>query len=123
MPGEARGRSGLERLHQAVIVRMAADPEPCDSTSFEQAYRSISQRDAHRVDRLPSVNLLELQAGMVWILSKQPVRLARSVSDRSGRSSDAAQKRGVAREFTGRLDRRPSHGRRFGRRAFQRRAC
>ena len=44
---------------------MAADPEPCDFTFFEQAYRSVSQSDAHRVDRLPSVNLLELQLG--WL--------------------------------------------------------
>lgn len=61
-------------------------------------------------------------AGMVWILSKQPVRLARSV-DRFRKVVERCPERGVAREFTGRLDRRPSPGRRFGRRALQRRAC
>ena len=60
---------------------MAADPKPCDFVCFEQAYRSVPESHSNRVDRFSTVNLLELQAGMVWILSKQPVRLARGVPD------------------------------------------
>ena len=67
--------SGLPR--QDRLCASYPRSQPCPNVSTTAGEPS----DSDRVDRLSSVNLLELQAGMVRILSKQPVRLARSVSD------------------------------------------
>ncbi len=57
---------------------MAADPEPRDLILLKQPNGSVPKVDAHRVDRFTGVNLLELQARMVRVLSKEPVGLPRS---------------------------------------------
>ena len=70
------GRSLSEPSQKPVVIGMAADPEPRDFTLLKQPNCSVPKGDAHRVDRFAGVNLLELQAGMVRVLSKKAGRLS-----------------------------------------------
>src|SRR5689334_25340818 len=99
---------------------MAADPEPRDLIVLKQPNRSVPESDAHRVDRFTGVNPLELQAGMVGVSRKRRYALRAVSLMGSGSSRYAAQKRGVAREFTGCPGRGPSSGQRYPLRALRR---
>jgi hypothetical protein len=86
---EARGAAAVrlqsEHFQKPVVIGMAADPQPRDFISLEEPYCSVTKSDAHRIDRFPCVNLLELQAGMVRVLSKQSIRLPRRLADGFGK--------------------------------------
>ena len=56
---------------------MAADPVPVDRVALAEANRAIAEADAHRVDRIRGLNLLEPKAWMVWIVAEEPVDTAR----------------------------------------------
>src|SRR5262249_42625924 len=64
---------------------MAANPEPCDIVSLEECHGAVAECDAHRIDRFVSMDFLELQAGMVRVLAKEPICLARSLPDGFGK--------------------------------------
>jgi hypothetical protein len=64
---------------------MAADPEPRDLIALKQPNRAVPKGDAHRVDRFSGVNLLELQAGMVGVLSKELLGLPGGLANAFGK--------------------------------------
>jgi hypothetical protein len=53
---------------------MRADPEPHDLVTFQEPEGAVSQCHADRVNRLASVDLLKLQARMLGVLAKEPIR-------------------------------------------------
>ena len=55
---------------------MRAYPEPGDLVTLQKPEGSVSQGDANRVDRLADMNLLELQARMLGVRSKEAIRLS-----------------------------------------------
>ena len=62
---------------EAVVICVAADPEPVDGVAFSDANRSIGEADAHRVDRIRWMDLLEPKAWMVRIAAEEPVGIPR----------------------------------------------
>src|SRR5512138_1035971 len=65
----------LEVLEEAIILGMRAEPEPGDLITLQEPEGAVSQSDASRVDRLAYVNSLELQAWMLDVIAKEPIRL------------------------------------------------
>jgi uncharacterized protein YqcC (DUF446 family) len=51
-----------------VIIRVRPDPEPGDRVFFQEPQGTPPASDSHRVKRLFVVDLLEMEAGMGWIL-------------------------------------------------------
>ena len=76
--GAARERKPgrLEASEQLVVVRVRADPEPDPSVVFANGESAVSERDADEVDRLRSMDLLEMESGMGRVFSEGAVGLA-----------------------------------------------
>ena len=67
---------------------MATDPERVVSawqatavSEDGRTQRPVSERDTDRVDGVSVVNPLELEAGVLWALAEEAVRLLRDISD------------------------------------------
>lgn len=76
----------LQVFEEAVVGSVRANPEPDDLNVVQKPKGTVSQANASGVDRIAMVNLLELKAWTSLISG--------------GSSRYAAQKRGVARDFT-----------------------
>jgi hypothetical protein len=71
-----RAPTKLQRLQKPVILVMAPDPEPRDLVLLDKSERAICQGHPYGVGRFSLVNLLEVQAGMLRVITKQTGRLA-----------------------------------------------
>lgn len=69
----------LQLLEEAVVVGMAADPEPCNFVVLQESDGAVGARHTHGVDRFSVVNLFELEAGVPGILAEEPVGLLRGL--------------------------------------------
>src|SRR3982750_1911495 len=58
---------------QTVIIRMGPDPEPSDRILFQEPQSTPPASDSHRIERLLTVDFLEVEAGMGGILSPEPI--------------------------------------------------
>src|SRR5438093_961703 len=71
---------------------MGADPEPGDRIAFKQTQGSPMKAYANRIDWFLCMNALELQTGMKWVLSPDPVTSPRLSLDRIGKQRKMLQK-------------------------------
>jgi hypothetical protein len=60
----------VQRFQKAVVLSVVADPEPSNLVVLQHADGPVGERDANRVDGLAVVDLLELQAGVLSVLSE-----------------------------------------------------
>lgn len=80
--GQGRGRPrALPLIKKAFVIVVRSNPEPNNRISVPHANRSVVTGDAHGVDRLISVHLLEAKTGMTWILREQLVRFSSPTLD------------------------------------------
>ena len=84
---------------------MASDPEPRDLFTFQETNCAIAARDSNGVDRTMAVDFLEVEPLVTRVTGKEEIRLFASSRMSRGKSWQAVQKRGVARDFTIRWDR------------------
>jgi hypothetical protein len=64
----------LQVVEQSIILSMRADPEPDDLVTLQEPEGAVSQGHADRVNRFANVDLLKLQARMLGVLAKEPIR-------------------------------------------------
>src|SRR5262245_26603200 len=71
----------LELVKKAIVLGMRPDPEPGDVLVFQESESALPEGHADRIDGLPIVHLLEVEARVPGILAEQSIRLAREGSD------------------------------------------
>lgn len=76
-----RTESKLQVFQEAVVRRVRADPEPGDLPIIQKSEGTVPEGHANRVDRIPIVNLLELEARVPAVLAEQAIRLPRGLPD------------------------------------------
>ena len=59
---------------------MVADSDPGDFVALEYADGPVAERDANRVNGLALMDFLELQAGVLSVLSEQAVSISSELS-------------------------------------------
>jgi len=74
----------LQTFQKTVVVGVASDPEPGDRIALEQSDGTVRDGDAHGVHRLPFVDLLELEAGVLRVLAKEGVGFSSGVPNIGG---------------------------------------
>ena len=58
---------------QPIIIGVRTDPEPHDRLGTHYSDRSITETDAHRINRFGGMNLFKLKAWVTGIAFEEPV--------------------------------------------------
>jgi hypothetical protein len=70
-----RRETELQLAKKTVILRVCANPEPGDLLVLQKREGTVSEGHSHRVDMVPIVNPLEVEAWMPGVLAEKPIRV------------------------------------------------